>query len=167
MNLVQKTDRRHLFEELYRVLKAGGRAVISDIVSNIDVPLDLQNDAQLWSGCISGAFREDQFLEAFSDAGFHGMHIVSRQAEPWAVVEGIEFRSVTVEAHKSQPMAGEKRQGQVIYHGPWRAVIDDLGQKLFRGQRIEVAAEPFSRYCCPPYAGCMTTISSEGDASDA
>ncbi len=61
LNLVSNSNRRQMFEEIYRVLKRGGRAVISDIVSDEDVPQDLQDDPELWSGCISGAFREDDF----------------------------------------------------------------------------------------------------------
>ena len=38
---------------------------ISDIVSDEDVPAELQQDPELWSGCISGAYREDEFLAAF------------------------------------------------------------------------------------------------------
>jgi len=47
--------KRQLFEEIYRVLRSSGRAVISDIVSDRPVPEPLQRDPQLWSGCISGA----------------------------------------------------------------------------------------------------------------
>ncbi len=57
---------------IYRVLRDGGRAAISDIVSDEDVPEELQKDPTLWSGCLSGAFREDEFLKAFEAAGFYG-----------------------------------------------------------------------------------------------
>ena len=102
LNLVRLQDRQQLFREMHRVLNRGGRAVISDIVSDEDVPKHLQRDAQLWSGCISGAFREDQFVRAFEDAGFYGIKILARQTEPWAIVEGIEFRSITVQAFKGK-----------------------------------------------------------------
>jgi hypothetical protein len=46
--------------------------------------------------------REDKFLEAFEEAGFYGIQIAQRQAEPWRTVEGIEFRSVTVVASKGK-----------------------------------------------------------------
>jgi arsenite methyltransferase len=62
--------------------------VISDIVSDEAVPQDLQDDPELWSGCISGAFREDEFLKAFEDAGFYGMTIPGRGDGPWQVVRG-------------------------------------------------------------------------------
>ena len=100
LNLVDSADRRQLFGELHRVLKPGGRAVISDIVSDRDVPKDLQNNPELWSGCLSGAFREDLFLSAFKAAEFGALEVLDRQAEPWRVVEGIEFRSLTVRAYK-------------------------------------------------------------------
>lgn len=102
LNLVRQQDRRQLFEEIFRVLKPNGRAVISDIVSDQDVPQRLQQDEQLWSGCLSGAFREDLFPKAFLDAGFSEATIVKRQSDPWQVVEGIEFRSVTVIAWKGE-----------------------------------------------------------------
>jgi hypothetical protein len=59
--------------EIFRVLRNGGRAVISDIVSDEPVPEELQNDPELWSGCISGALTEERFLQAFVDAGFYGV----------------------------------------------------------------------------------------------
>jgi ubiquinone/menaquinone biosynthesis C-methylase UbiE len=100
LNLVRPQDRRQLFEEIFRVLKNGGRAAISDIVADRDVPERLRNDPDLWSGCVSGAFREDHFMQAFRDAGFSVVQLAQRQSEPWRVVEGIEFRSVTVLAQK-------------------------------------------------------------------
>ncbi len=100
LNLVDTASRRQLFSELHRVLRAGGRAVISDIVSDREVPLEMQQDAELWSGCISGAFTEPGFLDAFKAAGFHSVRVLERQAEPWRTVDGIDFRSVTLEAFK-------------------------------------------------------------------
>src|ERR1044071_3510827 len=95
LNLVESKSKRNLFEEIFRVLKKGGRAVISDIVSDEEVAEHLQNDPELWSGCISGALTEEGFLKAFGDAGFYGMQILKRDQQPWQIVEGIEFRSVT------------------------------------------------------------------------
>jgi len=102
LNLVDPRARKQLFEELFRVLRPGGRAVISDIVADEEVPASLQNDPALWSGCIAGAFTEERFLQGFIDAGFHGIQIVKREAQPWQVVHGIEFRAVTVQAFKGE-----------------------------------------------------------------
>ena len=133
LNLVKPEFKEQMFTEMFRVLKKGGRVAISDIVSDEDVPEHLQNDPELWSGCISGAFREDLFIEAFERAGFYGMEIVERDEKPWRVVEGIEFRSVTVVAYKGKQGACFERNQAVIYNGPWKKVIDDDGHILERG----------------------------------
>jgi arsenite methyltransferase len=102
LNLVEPRAKHQLFAELFRVLRKGGRAVISDIVSDEVVPAEMQNDPELWSGCISGAYTEEGFLKAFEEAGFYGIQILKRDAEPWRTVVGIEFRSVTIEAFKGK-----------------------------------------------------------------
>jgi ubiquinone/menaquinone biosynthesis C-methylase UbiE len=102
LNLVEAKSKRQLFDEIFRVLKKGGRAVICDIASDEEVPEQLQNDPELWSGCISGALTEDGFLAAFENAGFYGIRILKRATQPWRTVQGIEFRSVTIEAFKGK-----------------------------------------------------------------
>lgn len=158
LNLVREADRQQLFSELHRVLKRGGRAVISDIVCDESVPVEMRNDPQLWSGCISGAYREDLFLKAFEDAGFYGIEIVARQDEPWATIEGIQFRSLTVRAYQGKDGPCLDRRQAVIYNGPWKAVVDDDGHKLVRGQRMAVCEKTFQLYSQPPYADQITPI---------
>lgn len=167
LNLVAESDRRQLFEELHRVLRVGGRAVISDIVSDRDVPEHLRNDAELWSGCISGAFREDRFLEAFEQAGFYGIEVVSRQTDAWQVVEGISFRSVTVRAYKTDPNGDDTHAGQyAIYNGPWSAVLDDAGNEYTRGELTPVTRSQFDQLTGAPYAASVTVLeSSQNEAN--
>ena len=81
LNLVRPGEKVKLFSEIHRVLRRGGRAVISDIVCDEDVPAHLQADPELWAGCISGAMREDLFLQAFEAAGFYGISILVRRVE--------------------------------------------------------------------------------------
>jgi arsenite methyltransferase len=154
LNLVKPEDKRQLFAELFRVLKQGGRAVISDIVCDEDVTLEMMQDPQLWSGCIAGAFREDGFLQMFADAGFYGIEILVRQAEPWQVVNGIEFRSMTVRAYKGSLNDRRDRNQALIYKGPWKTVVDDNGNTFFRGQPMAVCNKTFALYTQPtsPYS---------------
>ncbi|MGI8670017.1 MAG: methyltransferase domain-containing protein [Aridibacter sp.] len=152
LNLVKPEFKEQMFEEMFRVLKRGGRVAISDIVADEDVPQHLQDDAELWSGCISGAFREDKFIEAFEKAGFYGMEIVKRDEKPWQIVEGIEFRSVTIVAYKGKQGECFERNQAVIYKGPWKKVIDDDGHILERGQRMAVCDKTFNIYSKEPYA---------------
>ncbi|RMH21835.1 MAG: methyltransferase domain-containing protein [Acidobacteria bacterium] len=151
LNLVAASYKRQLFAEIYRVLRRGGRAVISDIASDEPVPEHLRQDPELWSGCISGALTEDGFLEAFEQAGFHGIRILERQREPWRTVEGIEFRSLTVEAFKGKEGPCWERNQAVIYRGPFKEVLDDDGHRMERGKRYAVCDKTFKLYRQAPY----------------
>lgn len=158
LNLVKPEFKEQMFAEMFRVLRRGGRVAISDIVSDEDVSKHLQNNAELWSGCISGAFREDLFTEAFEKAGFYGIEIVKRDSIPWRVVEGIEFRSVTVTAYKGKQGACWERNQAVIYKGPWKKVIDDDGHILERGARMAVCDKTFQIYNKEPYASQIIAV---------
>ena len=151
LNLVRPDDRLRLFRELHRVVKPGGRVVISDIVSDEDVPEHLQRDPELWAGCVSGASRLDRFLQAFEEAGFYGVTLAERPDKPWRTVEGIEFRSVTVIASKGKEGACWDRKQAVIYKGPFREVRDDDGHVLRRGVAVAVCDKTFRIYMREPY----------------
>jgi ubiquinone/menaquinone biosynthesis C-methylase UbiE len=151
LNLVDPRAKGQLFDEIFRVLRKGGRAVISDIVSDEPVPEEMQNDPELWSGCISGALTEEGFLEAFERAGFYGIRILNRDAAPWRTVRGLEFRSVTVEAFKGKQGPCFERNQAVIYKGPFKEVLDDDHHRLERGRRYAVCDKTFQLYRQAPY----------------
>lgn len=158
LNLVQPGDRPQLFREIFRVLKKGGRAAICDIVADEDVPERLMRDPQLWSGCLAGAFREDEFPRQFEQAGFHGIHIASRQAAPWRTVDGIEFRALTVVAFKGKQGPCLERRQALIYRGPFQHVADDDGQVFFRGERTAVCDRTFHLLQQEPYEGMFDPV---------
>ena len=151
LNLVEPRSKPQLFDEIFRVLKKGGRAVISDIVSDEVVPEELQNDPELWSGCISGALTEEGFLVAFEKAGFYGIQILKRDVRPWRMVEGIEFRSVTIEAFKGKQGECFERNQAVIYRGPFKEVLDDDNHRMERGKRYAVCDKTYNLYKKAPY----------------
>lgn len=158
LNLVKPEDKEQLFREIFRVVKRGGRVAISDIVSDEEVPNHLQENPELWSGCISGAFREDDFIAAFDRAGFYGMEIVKRDETPWRIVEGIEFRAITVTAYKGKQGECWEHNQAVIYKGPWKRVIDDDGHVLERGQRMAVCKKTFEIYQKEPYSNQIIAV---------
>ncbi len=152
LNLVHDTEKQQLVEEIFRVLKPGGRVAISDIVSDELIPSHLKKDQQLWSGCISGALQEDSFLQTFVDAGFQAITLDKWDIEPWQVIEGIEFRSVTITAVKGEGTECWDRGHAVIYKGPYRLVFDDEGYEYPRGKRIAVCERSYRLLTEGPYA---------------
>lgn len=151
LNLVRPEDKRRLFAEMYRVLKKGGRVVISDIVSDELAPEHLKKDPELWSGCVSGAFQEEEFLRAFEEAKFYGIHIEEMRSEAYRTVEGIEFRSMTITAYKGKEGPCLERNQAVVYRGPWKQVVDDDDHVLPRGMRVAVCDKTYRIYSKPPY----------------
>jgi ubiquinone/menaquinone biosynthesis C-methylase UbiE len=140
LNLVSDHEKQQLVQEIFRVLKPGGRIAIADIISDHPIPAKLKNDPEHWSGCLSGAFQEAEFLQAFTAAGFQGVTYDKWDPQPWRVIDDIVFRSATLTALKALPATAADRDMTLIYRGPFTEVIDDTGQHFLRGERATVSA---------------------------
>ncbi len=70
------TDKKQVFSEAFRVLKPGGRLMISDIVLLKELPDFILNSVAAYSGCISGAMLKEAYLEMIKEAGFQNVKIV-------------------------------------------------------------------------------------------
>jgi arsenite methyltransferase len=161
-NLVATPHKKAVFAELARVLQPGGRAVISDIVSDIDVPIAMREDPELWSGCYSGAMQEQRFLDGFSAAGLVGVRLHKREVRPKETVNGVEFRSVTVEAYKplrTEPSAPERA---VLYRGPYAAVETENGLRLFRGDLVPLAPSEAAGLLTEPFRNDLFLFEHDG-----
>ncbi len=158
LNLVHDNEKMAMIREIHRVLKPGGRVAISDIVSDEEPPAHLKADPELWSGCISGAFQEHAFLAAFADAGFVGVAIDKWDETPWRVVEGIEFRSVTLTAVKADERPCLDQGHAAIYRGPFAQVEDDEGHVFPRGERMAVCERTWELLASEPYRSHFITL---------
>ncbi len=158
LNLVDDAHKPQLLREIFRVLKVGGRIAISDIISDEVAPQALRDDPELWTGCISGAFQEEELLTMLEEVGFHGIMLDKWEKEPWQTVQGIEFRSATVTGRKGKQGPCFEANQAVIYRGPWRQVQDDDGHVLKRGERTAVCAKTFGLLTSDPYAAQVIGI---------
>jgi SAM-dependent methyltransferase len=64
------------FKEVFRVLKDGGRILISDIVTEGELPEEILKSFQAWSECTAGAMEKEEYLETIGKAGFKDVKII-------------------------------------------------------------------------------------------
>ena len=81
INLVY--DKYSAFSEAFRVLKAGGRLVVSDIVQNKSLPDFVLQSIKVHVGCVAGASTLDRYLDAIRSAGFDEVEVVEEVSFPF------------------------------------------------------------------------------------
>ncbi|MFB0523560.1 MAG: arsenite methyltransferase [Candidatus Bathyarchaeia archaeon] len=72
-------DKEKVFREAYRVLKPGGRIMISDIVIEGELSEEVRESLEAWAGCVAGALEKGQYLTLIERAGFENVTIVSER----------------------------------------------------------------------------------------
>ncbi len=143
-------DKERVLAGIWRVLKDNGRAVISDIVADREVPPHQKVDGRLWGECLSGALSEDAFLSMLRRAGFHGLEVLRRA--PWRSVEDVTYLTVTVRAWKYEKKAGCVYIGETAtFLGPFEAVVDEEGHRFPRGVPVEVCTDTAAKLRVAPY----------------
>ena len=68
-------NKQQVFNDAYRILKAGGRLAISDVVSSTELPDEIKNNNQLYSACVSGASTIEDLKQMMQQAGFKNIKI--------------------------------------------------------------------------------------------
>jgi SAM-dependent methyltransferase len=83
-------DKSAVFEEMFRVLKPGGRVAVSDIALKKELPTELARDVLAYVGCIAGAIPIREYVTGLARAGFGSVQVVDAGANlnAYASVEG-------------------------------------------------------------------------------
>jgi arsenite methyltransferase len=74
-------DKGKVFQEVYRVLKPGGRVMVSDIVLSKLLPKEISDEVVTYTGCIGGAILDEEYLQHMRNAGFKDAKITSKAGE--------------------------------------------------------------------------------------
>lgn len=146
-NIFSRADLKVALAEMYRVLKKGGRLVLSDPVCEKEIPVSLREDERLRAMCLSGAIPLEDYLDLLTRTGFGTMEVRARR--PYRVLDPARFdtpellyiQSVEVCAVKDPvPSDGPCifTGSTAIYFGPDESFSDGNGHVLRRDQPLAV-----------------------------
>jgi arsenite methyltransferase len=71
-------DKSVAYKEAFRVLKPEGRILVSDLVTEGEIPDEIRNSFQEWSQCIAGAMEKQAYLDTIKNAGFSDVEIIEQ-----------------------------------------------------------------------------------------
>ena len=112
INLVP--DKRRAFTEAFRVLKPGGRMMVSDIVLLKELPDFIKNSMEAYIGCLSGAMMKDEYIGAVKAAGFHEVSIIDETSSPIGLVSNDPVAKAITEDSKITLEQVKEVAGSVI-----------------------------------------------------
>lgn len=92
-------DKAAVYREVHRLLRSGGRFVVSDVVSERPLPEAVRADPAAWAACYGGAVTEADYLAAITAAGFADVSVVRRTA-PYEK-GGVRVLSITVQGRRA------------------------------------------------------------------
>ena len=80
LNLVP--DKKKAFAEIHRVLKPGGHFSIADIVTTGTLPAKILKTAEMYAGCVAGAFQKEEYFSIIREVGFENITLQNEKSIP-------------------------------------------------------------------------------------
>ncbi|MBK5255826.1 MAG: arsenite S-adenosylmethyltransferase, partial [Vicinamibacteria bacterium] len=129
------------FKEIARILKPGGRLVISDIVLDKALPPEIEKDVYAYVGCISGAAMRDAYFGMLKDAGLGDIEIV----------KDIDYGSVVIEHARAEAERLVAKAGVSLddLRGTVRSVTF-RARKALAASGSAAETKPAAASCCGP-----------------
>jgi len=112
INLVP--DKRKVFMEAFRVLKLGGRLMISDIVLLKELPDFIKNSVEAYIGCLSGAIMRDEYIGAIKGVGFQEIRIIDETSFPAECLVNDPTAKAIIENLRIAPERVKEIAGSVV-----------------------------------------------------
>ncbi|KAH8822461.1 S-adenosyl-L-methionine-dependent methyltransferase [Flagelloscypha sp. PMI_526] len=93
LNLLPTPAKNIIFQEIWRVLKPGGRVVLDDIIAKQELPPKIKEDLAYYVGCIAGAITVEEYQALMQSAGFFDPLFVDNKADVNVYVTAAEAES--------------------------------------------------------------------------
>ena len=107
-------DKKGVFAEAFRVLRPGGRLMISDIVLLKELPASIMNSLEAYIGCVAGAMLKDEYLKAVREAGFQDVKIMGETAFPAELILSDPTAKEIIKKLEIEPERAGEVAGSVI-----------------------------------------------------
>jgi ubiquinone/menaquinone biosynthesis C-methylase UbiE len=91
-------DKGKVFKEAFRVMRPGGRMIISDMVTDTSLPTETRKQVASWASCVAGALPEQEYLDLIQQAGFSKP--ITYKGKSGGMLEDVEVFSLEVIAQK-------------------------------------------------------------------
>ncbi len=141
-------NKRRVFSEIFRVLRPGGKFVISDILSMVELPNYIRNDQLLIGKCLGGALSVESFASTVRESGLRGLSLLVQKS--YGKVDNYEFLSLGLAGYKPDPSRGRGKKYATLL-GPCSSVVDELGNRFLRGVSMEISEETAAVLELPRY----------------
>jgi len=142
LNLVP--NKKKVIGEIYRVLKPGGHFSISDIVLVGELPNELQEDAEMYAGCVAGAIQKSEYLQYIQDQGFENITI--QKEKPIQIPEDILSKYLTAEGIEDFNNGGTGIYSITVYA--------EKGGAKTQKPKLKLSELQAGSSCCEPNSGC-------------
>lgn len=153
-NIFRQAELIRALQEMYRVLRAGGRLLLSDPICEDPIPERLRRDDRLRALCLSGALPLDRYLSLLTAVGFSTVEVRARR--PYRVLDPRHFGVERLIVVESAEVCAVKDAGEpdgpciflgrvAIYFGSAEAFDDGHGHHLPRHQPVAVCEKTAAR----------------------
>lgn len=136
-------DKRKTYLEIFRILKPGGRLIISDVVTDANIDLSIKNSMKHRGECLGGAMRQKDLITMLSDCGFTATFFHKRY--PYRKIGNNRFFSLTYEAKKPLTPSIFDTVTTIMYRGPHQALITDQKTFLTPGSIMTISSTEAAR----------------------
>jgi SAM-dependent methyltransferase len=134
-----------VFHEAWRVLRPGGKIVISDIVADREVPHELKFNPRLKGECIGGALTEEKLLRTLAKLGFVNIRVLAKN--PWREEQGVQFHSLTWEAQRPERPGDRPAFAQPVYEIDTAEEADFEKGCVVCGAELTYLSQPEKQNC--------------------